>query len=275
MLGVLERRRHPVDAALEPADLQAGVAVEDPAEDVLAEHLAERRDVVQHADDDAVVLGTATPAGSRRCGAPPGGRSPRSPSHTGTSRCWRSRSGLPSSSLPGLERQQNVLRPSAFSSVERAPGALGVPPVDEPDAVEAAARALLHLGDVLVVDPEAELADLLVGPAQQRRASRWGRRAPCRCRPDSSSRSRASMSPVRGAGQRVVLRQHLDELAGQERLAADGRASSAPSSYKTRGAPGPSSTPGTARRRCPPPARCGRRPRTPRCRRAARLDAAA
>ena len=62
---------------------------------------------------------------------------------------------------------RNVFSPSAFSSssVRRAP--VGVPPVDEPDAEDPAARALLDLGDVLVVDPEAELADLPVGPAEQ------------------------------------------------------------------------------------------------------------
>ena len=55
MLGVLEGGRDPVDAALEPPDLQAGVAVEDPAEHVAPEHLAERRHVVHHADEHAVV----------------------------------------------------------------------------------------------------------------------------------------------------------------------------------------------------------------------------
>ena len=56
VLGVLERRRHPVDAALEPADAQAGVAVEDAAEDVLAERVAERGHRLEHADADGVEL---------------------------------------------------------------------------------------------------------------------------------------------------------------------------------------------------------------------------
>ena len=55
VLAVLQRGRHPVDAALEPADGEAGVPVEDAAEHVAPEHLAERRHVVHHADEHAVV----------------------------------------------------------------------------------------------------------------------------------------------------------------------------------------------------------------------------
>ena len=75
--------------------------------------------------------------------------------------------GLPSSPAPGLSGSQNVVRPRSFISVERPAAPLAVPPVDHADAEEAAARLLLQLGDVLVVDAEAELADLLVGPAHE------------------------------------------------------------------------------------------------------------
>ena len=56
VLGVLDGRRHPVDPALEPPDAQAGVPVEDAAEDVLAERVAERRHGLEHPDADRVEL---------------------------------------------------------------------------------------------------------------------------------------------------------------------------------------------------------------------------
>ena len=62
---------------------------------------------------------------------------------------------------------RNVFSPSAFSSstVRRVPSASHQ--LTRPDAEDAAVRPLLDLGDVLVVDPEAQLADLAVGPAEQ------------------------------------------------------------------------------------------------------------
>ena len=76
--------------------------------------------------------------------------------------------GCPSGCTPGFSGSQNVLMPSAFASDTRPPRAFAVPPVDEPDAVEAAVGALLQLGEVLVVDPEAQLAHLVVGQPHQR-----------------------------------------------------------------------------------------------------------
>ena len=120
------RRRDPVDAALEPADPQArdgGRGCRRRRSCRTSRGTAPRCAACR--SRTRVVLGTATPAGSRRCGAPPGDRSPRSPPTPGTSRASCSRSGLPSS-LPGLQRQQERLepeRPSARSSVRRAPSA--------------------------------------------------------------------------------------------------------------------------------------------------------
>src|ERR1700758_4367412 len=56
MFGVLERARHPIDASLEPAHPQSGVAIENPAEDVLPECISEWSDRLEHADADGVEL---------------------------------------------------------------------------------------------------------------------------------------------------------------------------------------------------------------------------
>ena len=107
-----------------------------PAEDVLAERVAERRDVVHHADDDAVELvrrrrrALADVVGDRQPGVLDRRPTPR------PSRCSRSRSGACPSSLPGVERHQEGVEPQRLQLLERAAGAVGVPPVDQPDAVE-------------------------------------------------------------------------------------------------------------------------------------------
>src|ERR1700728_31460 len=56
VLGVLQRRWNPGDAAFEPADSQARMTVEDAAKDVLGEHFPESVDVHHHRDRDVVDL---------------------------------------------------------------------------------------------------------------------------------------------------------------------------------------------------------------------------
>ena len=124
VLGVLQGRWHPVDPALEPADPQPRVTVEDAAEDVLGEH-------ARGTASTLIIMPTTTLLNSHGVF---GGVSPMwwetgKPGlldlvpHRRSSRCCRSRSTLPSSSLPGLSGIRNVLRPSDFSSasVRRAP----------------------------------------------------------------------------------------------------------------------------------------------------------
>ena len=69
--------------------------------------------------------------------------------------------------LARRQRHQEGLQPERLQLAQGPPGPLGIPPVDQADPVDAVARALLHLGDVLVVDAEAALAHLLVRPAEQ------------------------------------------------------------------------------------------------------------
>ena len=266
VLGVLEDRRHPVDAALEEADLQAGVAVEDPAEDVLAERVAERGDRLQHPDLDGVEL-----VGCRRRGLADVERHRETDLLDHRPHVVHRRAGVVDRDLvvvlAGVERHEERLEPERLQLLERAPRAVGVPPVDEADAEDASAGALLHVGDVLVVDPEADLADLLVGPAEQGQ-DRVGE-GELLVDPLGVERREAGVD-VAGvrAGQRVVLGEHLEELAD---AGSTGRPCRPPSRRRR------SATCGTlvlhrlrvpARRRCPPTARCGCRPRTPRCRRA-------
>ena len=161
---------------------------------------------------------------------------------------------------------RNVFSPSAFSSVERPAGAVGVPPVDEADAVDAAARALLHLGDVLVVDPEAELADLPVRPAEQGEHRVGEGELPADALGVERREPGVDVAGVR-PGDRVVLREHLDELADEDRLAVDAEHPAAVDVHDP-GRPVLHALREAARRRCPPRARCGCRPRTPRSRRA-------
>ena len=176
--------------------------------------------------------------------------------------------GLPSSPLPGFSGSQKVLRPRSFISASVRRAAVAVPPVDHPDAVEAAVRALLQLGDVLVVDAEAQLPDVLVGPAHQPEQRVGEGQLAVDAVGLELAQARVDVVGAR-ARQRVVLHQHRGELPRQEGLPADGERPGAVVVDDPR-APGPSSTPGTARRRCPRRARCGRRRRTPRCRPAAR-----
>ena len=94
---------------------------------------------------------------------------------------------------PGDSGIRKVFKPSALSSPTRPAGALRIPPVDEADAEDAVVRSLLDLSDVLVVDPEAELADLPVRPAEQGEDRSSGRPAPgtrprSRARPDARRR---------------------------------------------------------------------------------------
>ncbi len=65
------------------------------------------------------------------------------------------------------------------------------------------------LGDVLVVDPEAELADLLVGPAEQRQDRVREGELPVDALGVERREAGVDVAGVR-AGQRVVLREHLE-----------------------------------------------------------------
>jgi hypothetical protein len=68
----------------------------------------------------------------------------------------------------GLQGEDEGADPERLELLQRAPGALRGPPVDEPDAVEAARRLFLEVGQIFVVDPEAQLAYLGVGVVEQR-----------------------------------------------------------------------------------------------------------
>ena len=260
---VLDHRRHPVDPALEPPDAQARVAVEDAAEDVLAERVPERRHRLEHADVEAVELVRrrrrvlADVMGHRHLR-----RLDRVPHavHRGARVVDRPLVLL----LARAERQQERLQPERLQLVDGPAGALGVPPVDEADAEDAALRSLLHLGDVLVVDPEAELADLAVGPAEQGEDRVGERQLLGDALRVEGREPGVDVARVR-ARQRVVLREHLDELGHEDGLAVHAEHPAAVDVHDPRRA-GPSCSRGSARRRCPRPARCGCRPRTPRCR---------
>ena len=129
--------------------------------------------------------------------------------------------GWPSAPLPGFSGRRKVLSPRSFISVSvrRAPSPSHQ--LMTPDAEEAPARRLLQLGDVLVVDAEAALAEVLVGqPHQAEERVGEGELAV-----DAVGLELAQAGvDVGGArpGERVVLHEHGGELAGQERAAADG-----------------------------------------------------
>ena len=112
---------------------------------------------------------------------------------------------------------RNVFSPSAFSSfsVRRAP--VGVPPVDQPDAEDAVVRPLLDLGDVLVVDPEAELTHLSVRPSEQGKNGIGERELLGDALGVERGQARLDVAGVR-SGDRVVLGEHLDELGHEDGL---------------------------------------------------------
>ncbi len=176
---------------------------------------------------------------------------------------------LPSSSLPGFSGSRNVLSPSDFSSVQRAAGALRVPPVDQPDTVEVTVRLRsCSVGDVLVVDAEHPLAQRLVRVVEQRQHGVGERQFLV----DAVlvEFADAGVDVVRRrAGQVVVLHEHAAEVASRSRPCPSCR----PCRRRPRtrsAAPCPSAPRGSARRRCRRPPRCGCRRRRSRCPRAVR-----
>ena len=113
-------------------------------------------------------------------------------------------------------------------------GALGVPPVDQPDAVEVAVRALLQVGDVLVVDAEYPLAQRLVRVVEQRQHGV----GECQLLVDAvlGELADARLDVVgRRAGQVVVLHEHPAEVTAHQDLPFM-PTMYAPSSYQMRGA---------------------------------------
>ena len=111
-------------------------------------------------------------------------------------RCWRSRSGASRGPCPGESGMRNVVSPSAFSSLDRAAGSVGVPPVDEPDA--------RRCGRPSAPGPRrcarcrcGSRAHGPPGPANRTgRGPSWGTPAPWSTPSESSAASRASTSPV-------------------------------------------------------------------------------
>src|ERR1700731_2217233 len=73
--------------------------------------------------------------------------------------------------LAGVQRHQERLEPQRLQLRQGPAGALWIPPVDQPRAVEVAVGALLQLGHHLVVDAEHPLADVLVREVEQREHS--------------------------------------------------------------------------------------------------------
>ena len=166
------------------------------------------RDLADHRHQHHVVLAGRAQRRSRRCGGRRRRRTPRSRPTPRSSRRCRSRSALPSSSLPGFSGSRNVFRPSAFSSVSVRRRPVGVPPVDQADAVEAPVGPLLQLGDVLVVDAEARSRSALSGKCSS--ASTALGKASSRSTPSAAScSSRRSRSAGARPLQRVVLHQHV------------------------------------------------------------------
>ena len=125
---------------------------------------------------------------------------------------------LPSSSLPGFSGQQERLEPQRLQLLQRAPGALGIPPVDQPDAVEVTVAALLQFGDVLVVDPEHPLAQRLVRVVEQ--GQDRVREREFLVDAVFGELADPGLDVVRrGPGQIVVLHQHAAEVAAGPGLA--------------------------------------------------------
>ena len=210
------RRRHPVDPAFEPPDAQPGVAVEDAAEDVLAEGVAKRCHRLEHPDADGVEL-------VRRRG--------RVLTDVVRDRDLRLLDGIPDAIHGGAgvvdraflevlarrERHQECLQSERLQLVDRPASPVRVPPVDETDAEDAVVRSLLDLCDVLVVDPEAELTDLSVRPSEQGEDGIRERELLGDALRLERSQSGVDVTGVRPRD-RVVLREHLDELRHEDGL---------------------------------------------------------
>src|SRR3984957_9808982 len=165
MLGVLQRRWNPGDATFEPADSQARMTVEDAAKDVLGEHLPESVDVHHHRYRDVVDLARRLRRSftdvvrHRQAGfldriPDRSHRSARVVHHDAVVAVTR------------IERQQKCLEPKRFQLGQGAMGTFAIPPVDQAHAEEVAIRALLQVGDVLVVDAENAFAQWLVREAE-------------------------------------------------------------------------------------------------------------
>ena len=103
-----------------------------------------------------------------------------------------------------------------------------------PTPIDPVVRPLLDLGDVLVVDPEAELANLPVRPAEQGQDGvREGQFLGHALRLQGGE-PRLDVARV-GPGDRVVLGQHLDELGTRTDFPSM-PITHPPSTFMTRGA---------------------------------------
>src|SRR5271168_4339806 len=216
VLGVLQRRWNPGDAALEPADPQARMAVEDAAKDILGEHLPESVDVHHHRDRDVVDL-----AGRLRRGFADvmrhrqAGFLDRLPDRS--HRAARIVHHDAVVAIARVERQQERLEAQRFQLDQGPLGTVGIPPVDQAHAEEVAVRAFLQIGNVLVVDAENPLAHWLIGKSEHGQ----------KCIGKSEFAVHAVLAQFAyprfdvvggGPGQVVVLHQHGAEDVGQKGL---------------------------------------------------------
>ena len=65
--------------------------------------------------------------------------------------------------LEGIERKQEGFQPQRLQLLEAAPRSCRIPPVDQTHGMEPAGRLALPLGDIFIVNLEAQLAQVEVG----------------------------------------------------------------------------------------------------------------
>ncbi len=194
------------------------MAVEDAPEHVLAEQVPERGHGLQHAEHDGIELvgrrWRALTDVVRHRHLLVFDRLPHAV-HGDTAEVDR----LAVVVLARRQRHEERLQPESLQLAQGPPGSFGIPPVDQPDPVDAVVGALLHLGDVLVVDAEAALPHVLVRPTEQgqdgvREGQLLGHTL-------GLERGETGLHVARVRPRhRVVHRQDLDELSHEDRLPA-------------------------------------------------------
>ena len=120
--------------------------------------------------------------------------------------------------LTRVQRQQKCLEPQRLQLRQRAPGALRIPPVDQPDTVEVAVAALLQIGHVFVVNAEDPLPQLLVRVVEQRQYGIGEGQFPVDAVLAQFADARLDVVG-RGTGQIVVLHQYPAEVTAYPGLA--------------------------------------------------------
>ena len=216
VLSVLQCPRYPGDSALEPADPQTRVVIENPGEEIFGELFAESVDVDHHADDDAVEL-----TGRFRRGLSDVVRH----RETGGFDLIPDRPHAVAAVvdhvavivLTRIQWQQECLEAERLQFCQCSFGACGIPPVDQARAVEMASCLLLQLRHVLVVDAERPLAEFFVRVMEERQ-NRIGEGEFLIDAVLTQLLNAGLDVGARRAGEVVILHQHGTEITGQERL---------------------------------------------------------